>query len=862
MLGCCNLTEKDKLTCDNYDIRIMKKITTILAVFLLAVPVATLAQSTMTDSQIMEFIVKENEKGTSRSQIVTKLMERGVTVEQIRKVREKYERQKNKQQPGALDISGYDKKKQDRMRRNNGEARQEKEEAGALRRRKRADDVRDWELTEKQREAKRERQLDMMDEELDFVLPDSLEMYDEIMGVKRKKGKEVFGRNIFNNKKLTFESDMNIVTPADYRLGPGDAVYVDVWGASQRSYETTVSPDGYINLEGYGPVHVSGMTVAQANNQLRATLGARYSSSQIKLTVGQTKTITVNVMGEVNNPGTFTLSAFSTVFHALYMAGGTNEIGTLRNIKVYRNNRLLSTVDIYDYILNGQMSGNVRLSSGDVIVVGPYECLVQVAGKVRRPMFYEMKQDESVGTLIKYSGGFMGEAYQGLVTLVRKASGQMAVYSLDEFERNSFQLRDADSLFVDSTLNRYSNMVEVKGAVFRPGKFQMDGSISTVRQLLEAAGGPLENALIRHAIMHRRKEDRSLEVLSIDVAALMEHSVPDIPLRNEDVLYLPSKQDMQEELTLQIMGEVNYPGEYEYAGNMTIEDFILQAGGLKDAASTVKVDVARRIRNSKATNAEDIIARTYSFALKDGFVIDGEAGFHLEPFDEVYVRRSPGYTAQEHVQADGEIAFPGVYTLTKKSARLSDLIREAGGLTKEAYAHGARLERVLTAEERLAQETMLRMIAAGDSVNMARLVIGDVRSIGIQLDKALEHPGDDQWDIVLRAGDRLVIPQYSNTVSVNGEVMWPNTVAYKQGEKLAFYINQAGGFGQHARTKRVFAINMNGTVTRVKKAKDIEPGSTLLVPAKAKKNGLSLGEIMSLSTMGISLAAVLATILK
>lgn len=856
------MLEIEKRTCDNYDIRIMKKITTILAAFLLAVPLATLAQSTMTDSQIMEFIVKENEKGTSRSQIVTKLMERGVTVEQIRKVREKYERQKNKQQPGALDISGYDKKRQDRMRRNNGEVRQEKEEPNALRRRKRADDVRDWELTEKQREARRERQLDMMDEELDFVLPDSLEMYDEIMGVKRKKGKEVFGRNIFNNKKLTFESDMNIVTPADYRLGPGDAVYVDVWGASQRNYETTVSPDGYINLEGFGPVHVSGMTVAQANNQLRATLGSRYSSSQIKLTVGQTKTITVNVMGEVNNPGTFTLSAFSTVFHALYMAGGTNEIGTLRNIKVYRNNRLISTVDIYDYILNGQMSGNVRLSSGDVIVVGPYECLVQVAGKVRRPMFYEMKQDESVGTLIKYSGGFTGEAYQGLVTLVRKASGQMAVYSLDEFERNSFQLRDADSLFVDSTLNRYSNMVEVKGAVFRPGKFQMDGSISTVRQLLEAAGGPLENALIRHAIMHRRKEDRSLEVLAVDVAALMEHSVPDIPLRNEDVLYLPSKQDMQEELTLQIMGEVNYPGEYEYAENMTIEDFILQAGGLKDAASTVKVDVARRIRNSKATNAEDVIARTYSFALKDGFVLDGEAGFRLEPFDEVYVRRSPGYAAQEHVQADGEIAFPGIYTLTKKSARLSDLIREAGGLTKEAYAHGARLERVLTAEERLAQETMLRMIAAGDSVNMARLVVGDVRSIGIQLDKALEHPGNDQWDIVLRAGDRLVIPQYSNTVSVNGEVMWPNTVAYKQGEKLDFYINQAGGFGQHARKKRVFAINMNGTVTRVKRAKDIEPGSTLLVPAKAKKSGLSLGEVMSLSTMGISLAAVLATILK
>lgn len=840
----------------------MKKYTTILLFLVLGSPFSVLAQSTMTDSQIMEFIVRENEKGTSRSQIVTKLMERGVTVEQIRKVREKYEKQQKKDQPGALDISGYDKKKQDRMRRNNGEVRQEKEDPRALRRRKRTDEVRDWELTERQREMRRDRTMEELDEELGFVLPDSLELYDDIMGVKRKKQKEVFGRNIFNNKKLTFESDMNIATPSDYRLGPGDAVYVDVWGASQKSYETTVSPDGAINLEGFGPVHVAGMTVAQANNHLRSTLGARYSTSQVRLTVGQTKTISVNVMGEVKNPGTYTLSAFSTVFHALYMAGGTNEIGTLRNIKVYRNNRQISNVDIYDYILNGQMSGNVRLSSGDVIIVGPYECLVQVAGKVRRPMYYEMKQDESVGTLIKYAGGFTGEAYQGLVTLVRKSSGQMSVYSLDEFERGSFQLRDADSLFVDSTLNRYSNMVEVKGAVFRPGHYQMDGGISTVRQLLEAAGGPTEDALIRHAIMHRRKEDRSLEVLAIDISALMEHSIPDVPLRNEDILFLPSTQEMQAEKTLQILGEVYFPGEYEYADNMTLEDFILQAGGLKDAASMVKVDVARRIRNNKAATAEDITARTYTFGIKDGFVLEGEAGFRLEPFDEVYVRRSPGYTEQEHVQVNGEVAFPGTYTLARKSSRLSDLVQEAGGLTREAFAHGARLERVLTAEERFAQQTMLRMIAAGDSVNMARLEVGDVRSVGIQLDKALANPGNDRWDIVLRSGDRLVIPQYSNTVSINGEVMWPNTVAYKEGEKLDFYINQAGGFGQHARKRRVFAINMNGTVTRVKKAKDIEPGSTLLVPAKAKKQGLSTGEIISLSTMGISLAAVIASIIK
>ena len=442
----------------------MKKSLFALLAFALFPLMGMWAQSSMTDSQIMEFIIKENEKGTARQDIMTKLVERGVTVDRIRKIRRNYDRQRQGTQPGALDISGYNRQKQDRMRVNNGQTRreiqqrQEERDENSYRRRRLQDGRTDeGELTERQRRIMRERQMDDMENELDFVLPDTLEMYDEIMGTglkKKKKEREVFGRNIFNNRRLTFESDMNIATPSDYRLGAGDVVYVDVWGASQKNYETTVSPDGNIVLEGFGPVHVAGMSVAEANRHLRSTLGARYQSSQVRLTVGQTKTITVNVMGEVRNPGTYTLSAFSTVFHALYMAGGTNEIGTLRNIKIYRNNREISTVDIYDYILNGKMTGNVRLASGDVIIVGPYECLVQVAGKVRRPMYYEMKPTESVGTVLNYAGGFTGEAYQGLVTLVRKSGGQYSVYTLDEFERNGFQVKDADSVFVDSTLNR------------------------------------------------------------------------------------------------------------------------------------------------------------------------------------------------------------------------------------------------------------------------------------------------------------------------------------------------------------------------------------------------------------------------
>lgn len=852
----------------------MKKIFALTLLLLLtSLPLTLHAQTGMTDSQIMEFIIKENEKGTNRSQIMIKLMERGVSVERVRKIRRNYEKQKKGNVPGAIDISGYDKKKQNRLRKGNSKKDEtSNDEDPAFRRRRstaKDDMIDETQLTERQRRLYNEMKQEEMEEELDFALPDSLEMYDDIMGydaesrlTKKKKGKQVFGRNIFNNKKLTFESDLNIATPGDYRLGAGDEVYIDVWGASNKTFQGTVSPDGNVDVEGFGPISVGGLTVTQANKRVRATLGQRYQKSQVKLTVGQTKTITVNVMGEVERPGTYTLSAFSTVFHALYMAGGTNDIGTLRNIKIYRSGREISTVDIYDYILNGQMHGNVRLQSGDVIIVGPYECLVNITGKVRRPMYYEMKRNESLGTLIQYAGGFTGEAYQGLITLIRKSSGQHFVYSIDEFERGSFQLQDADSVNVDSTLNRYGNLVEVKGAVYRPGKYQMDGQISTVRGLLEAVGGPTEDAFINRALLHRRKEDRTLETMAIDVRSLMEHRVPDVPLRNEDVLFVPSTRDMQAEQTLTIEGEVNFPGIYEYAENTTLEDFILQAGGLKDAASLVKVDVSRRLRNRRAVTAEDRIAQSFSFELKEGFVISGQEDFRLEPFDEVYVRRSPGYVEQQHVRVEGEIAFEGTYALTRKASRLSDLVTAAGGLTTEAYAKGARLERKLTPEEKIRQQMMLRIIAAGDSTNLAKVELGDYRSIGIHLDEALKNPGNDQFDIVLRDEDRLVIPQYNNTVSINGEVMFPNTVAYKEGEKLSYYINQAGGYSQQAKKSHVFAVSMSGTVTKVKHANDIQPGSEIVVPAKSKRRGLSFGEILSLSSMGISMSAVIASLFK
>lgn len=824
-----------------------------LILMLISSATISFAQSSMTDQDIMEFVMKKQQEGSSQSQIVTQLMQRGVTIDQIRKIKAKYERQAKEQGLGIKDIT-TNAKSTDRMRKNNAKT---KDESNVSQYRQK--DGNKQKVTNTYNEEDPE--FMQMQKELNTFMPDSAAMLDRLPIEPKKK--KVFGHDIFNNKSLTFEPNMNIATPQNYRLGPGDAVFIDIYGASQKTIESTVSPDGTVTIEDFGPVNVSGLTVSEANSKLRSTLGSRYSSSKVRLTVGQTRTIMVNVMGEVTTPGTYTLSAFATVFHALYMAGGINDIGTLRNIKVFRRNKLVTVVDIYDYILNGKLTGNVRLADNDVIVVGPYDCLVDIAGKVKRPMFYEMKKNESVGTLLKYSGGFTGDAYKKSVRLVRKAGTQYSVFNVGEFDMSSFRLQDEDSLFVDSILPRFSNMVEIKGAVFRPGMYQVGGDISTVRSLIEHAEGITEEAFTARAVMHRMKADRTLEVLSVDVAGIMSGKVADIPLRNEDVLYIPSKKELQEEQTLTIHGEVMYPGVYKYAANETLEDFVLQAGGLKDAASIMKVDVSRRINNKKAVSTSDTIAQTFSFALKDGFVIDGKQGFVLNPYDEVYVRTSPGFSKQKNVKIEGEILYSGTYTLAKKSERLSDIIKQSGGLTQTAYSKGARLERTITPDERLRMQSVLKMAQAQsgekDSVNMKKLDLGDTYYVGIDLDKALESPGSN-YDIVLREGDRIIVPGYSGTVKISGDVMYPNTVAYREGKNINYYINQAGGLGNSAKKSHTYIIYMNGTVERMGRGVKPMPGCEIIVPSKPKTGKMSTAEVVAIGTGAASIATMIATI--
>ena len=851
----------------------------ILAFFMSLMTMGSMAQSAMTDEQVLQYVVEEHQSGTSQAQIVTKLMQRGVDIEQIRRVKQKYERLAKNQGLGAIVTK---EKSGNRLRTNNSKTKMNNanvnDDTDEFLPTYRLTDGREKDYDNKNIYDETNEDWLMMQDELNGFIPDTAAIVQKYMDDRKKKKVKVFGRDIFNNKELTFEPEMNIATPQNYRLGPGDAVFIEIYGASQKTIEGTVSPDGTITIEGFGPVQISGLTVKEANSRLRSTLGKRYSSSKISLTVGQTRSIMVNVMGEVNNPGTYTLPAFATVFHALYMAGGTNDLGTMRNIKVYRNNRLVSTVDIYDYILNGKLTGNVRLADNDVISVGTYDCLVNITGKVKRPMYYEMKKNESVATLLKYSGGFTGDAYKKSVRLVRKAGKEYSVYNVDEFDMSSFQLADADSVSVDSILQRYSNMVEIKGAVFRPGMYQVGGNINSVRTLIENADGLKEEAFTARAVMHRMKPDRTLEVIPVDVEGILAGRTADIPIQNNDVLFIPTKQEMMEDQTITIHGEVFYPGVYKYADNETLEDFVLQAGGLKQTASTVKVDVARRIVNPKALTTDSVIARTYTFALKDGFVIDGEPGFKLMPYDEVYVRKSPGFYKQQNVMVEGEVMFGGTYTLSKKNQRLSDLIKNAGGVNDRAYVAGARLERKMNEVERKRMETILKMareqaenleieaaaqnkkVDLENSELLKRFEIPETYSVGIELDKALSNPGSDA-DIVLREGDKLIVPQYTATVKINGEVMYPNTVGYQQGKKAKYYINQAGGYSNKAKKSQTYIIYMNGTIAKVSEGARPMPGCEIFVPQK-KINTMTVAEKLAIGSASASIATMIATLVN
>ena len=837
----------------------MRKLFTIIAC-LTFVSTIGWAQSGMTDNQIMDYVIEQNAKGVSRQQIVTQLMQRGVTIDQLRRIQKKYQKQTQNGALGAEDITAGSKDVKKRMREANGELREEQERKDKQNASQfRLKDNKKSNQIQRHTYDENDRDFVEMDKAVDFMMPDSLRYYaDEKKTSKRK----IFGHDVFNNKNLTFESSMNLATPQNYVLGPGDAVNVDIWGASQESVTETVSPDGTIVIDGIGVIKLGGLSVSQAKAKLKRVLGPRYQGSSIELTLGQTRTITVSVMGEVKVPGTYTMSAFATVYNALYMAGGPNDIGTLRNVKVYRKGKLLSNVDVYDFLLNGKLSGDVRLQDNDVITVSPYEALVNITGKVKRPMYYEMKNTESAATLLRYAGGFTGDAYTKAIRVNRKAGTGYSVFSIGEFDMSNFKLMDEDNVSVDSTLNRYQNMVEIRGAVFRPGMYQLSSDINTVKALVEAAAGLTEGAVSQHAVMHRMKVDRSLEMMSLDIRGILEGTVPDVPLRNEDVVYIASTQERNDRKTVTVKGEVQYPGVYRYAENETVEDLIIQAGGPTEAASLAKIDVARRITNPNSTEAGDMIAQTFSFSLNPDFTIAGQPEFTLQPFDEVYVRRSPEYNEQQNVAVEGEVQFQGSYALSNKGQRLSEVIKRAGGLTKRAYPEGTKLLRQMTQEEVDMMETVLRTAqrnSGKDTIDVKKLLTNATYPVGIELEKALKKPGSED-DPILRAGDRIVVPQYDGTIKINGEVLYPNTVYFKEGKNADYYIELAGGTTSTAKKSKTIIIYMNGMVARADRKHQPRPGCQIVVPTKKQRRGMGLQEWLSIGTSTASLGTMIATI--
>ena len=795
----------------------------------------------MSDQQVINFIAAESKAGTSQGQIVTKLMQRGVKIDQIRRLRNQYDKQISSRGMSSAADGAVSMATKRMAGNSDGASSQELTTArvgtsGTIEN----DAASEVQAVENDVEATQ------------GTAPDA-------------QGKRVFGRDVFRQANPSFQPNTNMPIPDSYVLGPGDEVVIDIYGASQNTLIHTISPEGTITVSGYGPIALSGLSVSGAQAKLRSTLGSRYKSSDLRVTVGSTRTIQVNIMGEVRAPGTYHLSAFANVFYALYRAGGTSELGTLRNIKVFRNGRLVTVVDLYEMILNGRLAGNIQLRDNDVIQVEPYQALVGITGNVKRPMFYEMRRKESVATLIKYAGGFTGDAHKKSVRLVRQAGERYSVYNVGEFDMPSFKLEDGDAITVDGMINRYENMVEIKGAVFRPGQFQL-GNVTTVRSLVEAAEGVTEDAFTGHAVLHRLKADRTLETVPIDLKGILNGTVADIPLKNEDVLFIPTQEDLRQERTFTITGEVMSPGTYEYAANTTIADLIVMAGGLTDQASLAKVDVSRRIRNPRATEKNSEIAKTFSFSLKDGLVIDGDRNFLLEPYDVVHVRRSPAYSAARNIVVDGEVNYEGSFTLENKKMRLSDAIKMAGGATDDAYLRGARLVRVMNDEERVRQQATLEAIRSilterDDSISASKLQLGNTYVVGIELDKALQNPGG-AYDILLREGDRIFVPEYNASVKISGDVFFPNTVSYIEGKNYKWYVDQAGGWGNRAKKSKTFIVYQNGTIGVAKKGAKPEPGCEIIVPSKKRRNPINLAGIASAATSLSSLATLVVALSK
>lgn len=790
-----------------------------LFVMLLALFSAGQASAQMSDEEVVKYVKEQNDAGKSQQAILMDLQKKGVKKEQLLSLKEKYEAMQSSNAAGKSASTTNQGAKGERMRQANGNERSA-EAAEAAETTKAVGAMADYAAT------------------------------------------RIFGHDIFQNENLSFEPNMNIATPVSYVLGPGDEVQVDVYGASQSSKSYTVSPEGSIVVDKYGPIAVSGLSITQAQARISEKLGQHYQGSDIKVSVGQTRTVIVNVLGEVKVPGTYTLSAFATVFNALYLAGGITDIGTLRNIKVSRGGRIISKIDVYDYIMNGNLSGNVMLQDNDAILVGAYDALVSIDGAIKRPMLYEMKEGESLKALLSYAGGFDGDANRNSVNVERKSGDGYTVHTVGEWEFANFGMLDGDSVTVGNAVKRYKNLVQLSGAVFYPGNYSLGADCNSVRTLIAKAGGITEDAFLNRAVLYRMKENRQRKAMSVDLAGILQDNAPDVILENEDSLVVASDEGITKPRKYYIYGPLVKEGAYPYVEGMTLEDAIIASGGLKESALLSNIEVSRRLQyTDQRDSTYNQKAQIFNFDVKDGLHVEDSNNFTLMPFDVITIKQDPEYADVGLVYIGGEVKYPGTYSLRGRTDRLSDLIKRAGGLTQAGFAEGARFDRQLNANERERAKQLLEMAHSTDSVDIEKFTIKERFSVGIDLVKAMNTPGCDK-DIILRNGDNLIIPERNNTVRISGEVLYPNSVAYIEDKAAGYYLNQAGGISSKGQRSKAFIIYANGQVSRLNRG-HIQPGCEIVVPQKlekkdaAQKTSTVLASVSALSTLGAILVSAL-----
>jgi protein involved in polysaccharide export with SLBB domain len=688
--------------------------------------------------------------------------------------------------------------------------------------------------------------------------------------------RKIFGTELFSNKNLTFEPNLRMPTPPNYRISTNDELLIDVYGYSEVQHQLKVTPDGYVRIPYLGPVYVNGLTMEEARVRITKQLSSIYGGIKtgntfVQVSLGSIRSIRVLLIGEIERPGTYSLPSLATVANALYVSGGPGENGSLRNIQVIRNGQAVATFDLYDFISRGDLTNNIVLQDQDIVKVNPYKTRVELVGEVKRPAIFEAKENESLQQILDYAGGYTDKAYQEIIRANRITNRQREVVNIPAAQISNFRLKSGDQFFVDSILTRFTNRVTISGAVFHPGDYALEEGM-TVGDLIRKADGVKEEAALTRGVIRRLQTDYTPSMISFNVADVLDGRQK-LTLRREDSVIVYSKMGLRELYQVKINGEINQPGQYVYADSMQLEDLILIAGGLKDAASLQHVEISRRIR-SGADSSDTRLAIIEQFDINADLSNNPDAAaFGLQPFDEVTVRKSPSYQKQANIQVGGEVLYPGQYAINSKQERISDIVRRAGGLRPEAYPEGAVLLRKTFVNESdsayLTNKLEVFYNKLEDSTDIARLKIAMERKeqlLGINLDQVLKNPGS-KYDLLLEEGDVLKIPKKLQTVQVFGEIYFPKKVRFDKGLGFRDYVRGAGGYTTQALKRRSYVVYANGEVKNSRKVlffnsyPKVKPGAEIYVPSKKDRKGLSGPEAIGIVSGLASVALIIVTLL-